>query len=254
MSKQHQAEWLENRSMSSMPSKRPGKIASAAVVLAVSMVTCRCALSAPTAQSSTSGSATRLRGPLPDIAAFCETLPKGKHCFARGDDENPPAKAKRVPAPYRAIETFVAGDVDSKRLYVALQLAEGWFIYESPIESLGAISTVELAVRKLPDGKPVVVSRTVQSWASSDEDDRRATEHCTQYLLLCGVGQSGRPSCIAPLAIAGGVCDTNNRAATRWDWHLGERFVGGSLELKAAGKITEVDGQAAVGTHPLNFM
>ena len=92
------------------------------------------------------------------------------------------------------------------------------------------------------------------AWAAGSGDGR-ATERCTQYLTICGVGPSGAPSCIAPLAVAGGTCAPDDRAATKWDWRLQERFGDGMIELKATGKhkINEVDGKAAVGMHTLRF-
>jgi hypothetical protein len=220
----------------------------AVAVFAALWIASHLAAAEPVAASSTG-----LRGPLPSIADFCRTLPRGQRCYGAADAENAPRRAKTLLIPYRGVEAFVAGAVDGKKLYVAIQLTDGWFIYESPNQSIGDISNLGLVVRKEPEGRALIVSRSIQSWLSTDDADRREFEHCTEYLTLCGVGPSGKPTCMDPLAVAGGLCDANERKATKWSWRLKERFVGQALELKAVGKIGEVDGQAAVGRHAFDF-
>ena len=195
-------------------------------------------------------------GPYASLDAFCKTLKAGQRCYlATSDEDNAPVSAKGVKTPYVAVKGFSTGSADSKRLNIGVQLASGWFGFSSPNESLGSIATKELVIREVVPGTPLVFSRTIQSWAAGNDDsgDGRLTERCTEFLQICGLNAAKSPSCIAPLAVAGGTCAQDDRLATKWDWRLDETTSGSTLHLKTKGRITEVDGKAAIGDHSLAF-
>lgn len=122
-----------------------------------------------------------------------------------------PAGPQALAAPFTSAR-FVAVGLDAPACHLAVEMADGRW-YATAIGICGAADTrsnmhlavLDLAVTDvLPGGAPELRLRyrTAETLSNLDGDGVHS-ETATEHHLVCGVGASGTPSCIAPFGVAG---------------------------------------------------
>jgi hypothetical protein len=172
---------------------------------------------------------TAMQGPYADVDAYCAARtgvaerdapddPVGTYCWPVDPDDDraelmPGAALPTGPQPLAApfaSGVFVAVGLDGPTCGIVVDTAGGW--YGAPLgaacghadsRSWSHLELVELAVKDvLPGGAPelVVRLREVERHASMDNDGVE-TDVDSELLVLCGVGDAGRPACAEPLTV-----------------------------------------------------
>ncbi|HEU4537637.1 MAG TPA: tetratricopeptide repeat protein, partial [Polyangiaceae bacterium] len=172
-----------------------------------------------------------LAGPFKTLAAFCDAAkkePSGPgmkvHCDPRGrslGELEGSAEAKGpAPAPFKAVRLFASnpGTIDGGpselglvEYHLAFETAEGWYVLRAALRlyNPGAFGIFEQATIKafewrdlVPGGPGEFVARFEASRGDSDMGLNEFQSDDSELLVACGVGASGRPSCLE-LPVAG---------------------------------------------------
>jgi len=141
---------------------------------------------------------TVLSGPEPTLQALC----KGCKVYKKiGVPKKGPYKAVMILA--STWPSPAPGDQLNTSYHLAIRSSDGWFMFQylgttgtnCGGESLFSTSFVfkKLEMRDVLPGDPPEVLLAYEEWADAIRD---------QKLVICGVGPSGKPSCIGPLTPA----------------------------------------------------
>lgn len=123
-----------------------------------------------------------------------------------------PTGSQPLAAPFKTAR-FVAVGLDAPACHLAVEMPDGRWYATTTLGTCGAADTrsnshlavLELAVSDvLPGGAPELRLRyrTAETLSNLDGDGVHS-EKTTEHHLVCGVGASAAPSCIAPFGVAG---------------------------------------------------
>jgi hypothetical protein len=200
--------------------------------------------------------ARRLGAPVPSLAEF-----RKAHPVERDPSCGPiAALPRRAPVraagrgPVRAVEIVrLAADMACapiEQCSLAIRTAKGWFVAEPEETCAGVVGPATRVARRdeqLSWAGSVIEYRyttvTTRSNYSSPTEHRRAT----RWLVLCGVGASGEPSCTEAVAVS---CTDQDGVVSDVSWTHED----GKLVLASKRDPDEcLDGPVVVGSHPLEF-
>lgn len=147
-----------------------------------------------------------LEGPFPSIAAWCGQLRDGECGASLKDDESliaGPHEPAALRPPYQAVAVFVVDEPDDTvgDCALAVQLASGWYV-RRVVEACrdgGVFSRPETLILEIttepgaPGPEIFWVLRVNFSYRNNVDKEEPEPE---KYLITCGVGPSGKPSCI----------------------------------------------------------
>lgn len=179
-----------------------------------------------------------------------------------------PTGAVTLAAPFPTAR-FVAVGFMGAECRLALETSGGWYVAslgfscgDTDNRTSSKLGVDELAVRDaLPGGQPELVARLNERESRSNMDnDGLDIEDDTDYLVLCGVGASGRPSCTRPLAVRSSI--TIERLPDYEPNEMNEGIEPGTrayelrIEYAADGIVVAGDAPSAqtrIGHHPVAF-
>ena len=201
-----------------------------------------------------------MRGPFPDLAAFCKTLkPAPERCLNEAPDQegNGFASLKEPQAPYRAVRLFAAGGVGWYAFYLGVQTEKGWFVQDM-IEAVSDTKVRELLLEQsAPALGPLVRLRLAgANLMPAGPGSERTMQMCFEQLLLCGVGGSQIPSCLPSLRVANTPCKDfdGSQPMPPWDWQVRTAWKGAKeFELALQGTADFTAPTKLLGTHALVF-
>lgn len=193
-----------------------------------------------------------MTGPFPTPAALCDALKKQDQDSVVLDCEwNAIPGAPAAPAPYREAKLGLLSRDGSYAFELALRTGDGWyaaFIGSGEVSSghsgtdtkLGA---QHLAYTPMPTGAPVVVLHARIDQTGFEPNDVQKDD----YVLVCGVGASSKPSCTAPIPA--------QQVASGEPAHQVDVSVsGGRLVVTASGSHGASEDQTPfLGSHALQF-
>jgi hypothetical protein len=178
--------------------------------------------------------ATAMAGPFASVAKVCTDArklapdPKEK-CTVPGPPEFPPTA--ELAAPFTAFEFREVADpgrgaLDEAACVVALKTSKGWFHHTWHCEHIDEEG--EYATRfdsaKVEDLVPGDSPELLIVLTYTRTEDGTAAEE--QHVLVCGVGPSGIPACLAPIPRDGRVGEADR------EWKLEIVSAPGGLEIK----------------------
>jgi hypothetical protein len=185
-----------------------------------------------------------LAGPFVTIEAFC-TAAKPDRCFLEG-----PALSKPT-APWSAARLIQTGAPDDRAVRLAIRAGTGWFVTRPSGETSPDVAPIEVK----SEGR-ALTARWVQGWVAADRPDAvRWAQHCTEKLMVCGVGATGRPSCTPAISVRDGGCKSADQPASiEWDWTLDVHLLSdGKLQVGGKTGAPPKEAKSLVGVHTLAF-
>jgi hypothetical protein len=195
-------------------------------------------------------------GPYKSLAKACADLPDPDNSGDCPSKEHEPTKMAKAKKPWLAAQLFVGGG--GMMCFLAAKLAAGWFVDtngEMCEEVRGlSLETDSFAVEDMvPGGRPELVLRVTSktdSRGDPDEDGVRASEPsgCEASMIVCGIGESGEPSCMHLQYAAMSECGQDT-TSPEWDWELKPVFAGGQLDVRAKGKLDR-EAKSNIGKRP----
>jgi tetratricopeptide (TPR) repeat protein len=239
-----------------------------------------------------------LTGPFKTLAAFCEVVKKEPavpgskvHCDPRdrslGELEGPVEPKGPALAPFRGARLLrsnpntidgAPSDLGLADYHLAFETAEGWYVLRGAFHlyNPGAFGIFEQGTIKtlewrdvVPGGPGEFVARIEQARGDSDLGLNELQSDDGELLIACGVGASGRPSCLE-LPVSG----VSKRELMNEDdevrpsgeppieHHLFSRSYALDVSFTPDGKLevrpknlrdAPAELKASVGTHPLAF-
>jgi tetratricopeptide (TPR) repeat protein len=152
-------------------------------------------------------------GPFASIEAFCA----GRDCAP--DPGLTGSTLTAATAPWRAGRIVVAG----ADCHLAMSTGRGWFVFDTEIQCNGGGRVDELVAREIAAsaaGAELLLRLRVDSYTNvtfGAEDELGAHETCTGYVVACGVGPSGVPSCTPAIEEGSAWNAQCGEGAQRWD-------------------------------------
>jgi Tetratricopeptide repeat len=201
-----------------------------------------------------------LAGPYPSLDAYCAAFTKEQDEPCVLDRASAPKLPElKLEAPYRELAVLLTGY--DQHCTLAIRTGAGWFIdeYVTECREMGGhwerfVDVEAAALRDLVAGgaKELTLELETSEWFNETpedaaDDEMVVTNEKSRWLMVCGVGASGTPSC-TPTVLVSWSRDENEGFA------LEPRFDDGAVVLRVKQGGSHVEGSIGVlGKHPLRF-
>ncbi len=150
-------------------------------------------------------------------------------------------KAKLV-APYLGLGLIERRTTDQREEHLGIQTDAGWYLFPllSWGTSYGGKATLKITSVKIkdvvPGGAPEVLVTGKRNTSSESSSYQRHGDK-EELLWVCGIGDSGAPSCVEVVLARDSTPSDMEEGATRYKFRLGYKFTAdGKLTRKVKGK------------------